>query len=616
MTTNNNNPLILVDGSSYLFRAFHGLPPLTNSKGNSTGAVYGVINMLRSLIRQYQPHQIAVIFDAKGKTFRDDIYPEYKANRPPMPDELREQIKPLHDIIRAMGLPIVVESGVEADDVIGTLSDQASKQKRHTVISTGDKDMAQLVNEYVSLVNTMTHTNMDQNGVVEKFGIPPELIIDFLALKGDKVDNIPGVPGVGDKSALGMLQGIGGINEIYSNLDKIAGLAFRGAKTMAAKMQEHEAQARLSYELATIKLDVELDFEIDSLDISKPDNQALHDLFEEMEFKRWLNDLDAFNAGHGNTSPAKQTEKSNDDKPESAEQVPQTNIETNYQTIFTLDELQSWIERIKTTKLVAFDTETTSINYIEAQLVGFSFAIDEGEAAYLPFGHDYPDAPEQLGIDQVLALFKPILEDPEIKKIGQHLKYDKNVLANYDINLLGIGFDTMLESYIFNSTAGRHDMDSLAERYLNYQTTHFEEIAGKGAKQITFNQVPMENAAHYAAEDADITLRLHQKLWPELEKIEPLKNLLLDVEIPLASVLSKMEQTGVLIESQLLRQQSSQLAVQILDIEKQVHELAGEPFNLGSTKQLQHILYEKMGLPVLKKTPKVPLLHPKKYYKI
>ncbi len=604
MTTNNNNPLILVDGSSYLFRAFHGLPPLTNSKGNSTGAVYGVINMLRSLIRQYQPHQIAVIFDAKGKTFRDDIYPEYKANRPPMPDELREQIKPLHDIIRAMGLPIVVESGVEADDVIGTLSDQASKQKRHTVISTGDKDMAQLVNEYVSLVNTMTHTNMDQNGVVEKFGIPPELIIDFLALKGDKVDNIPGVPGVGDKSALGMLQGIGGINEIYSNLDKIAGLAFRGAKTMAAKMQEHEAQARLSYELATIKLDVELDFEIDSLDISKPDNQALHDLFEEMEFKRWLNDLDAFNAGHGNTSPAKQTEKSNDDKPESAEQVPQTNIETNYQTIFTLDELQSWIERIKTTKLVAFDTETTSINYIEAQLVGFSFAIDEGEAAYLPFGHDYPDAPEQLGIDQVLALFKPILEDPEIKKIGQHLKYDKNVLANYDINLLGIGFDTMLESYIFNSTAGRHDMDSLAERYLNYQTTHFEEIAGKGAKQITFNQVPMENAAHYAAEDADITLRLHQKLWPELEKIEPLKNLLLDVEIPLASVLSKMEQTGVLIESQLLRQQSSQLAVQILDIEKQVHELAGEPFNLGSTKQLQHILYEKMGLPVLKKTPK------------
>lgn len=597
MNTDNNNPLILVDGSSYLFRAFHGLPPLTNSKGNATGAVYGVINMLRSLLKQYQPHQIAVIFDAKGKTFRDDIYPEYKANRPPMPDELRDQIKPLHDIIKAMGLPLVVESGVEADDVIGTLSDHASKKERHTVISTGDKDMAQLVNEYVTLVNTMTNTNMDREGVVEKFGIPPELIIDFLALKGDKVDNIPGVPGVGDKSALAMLQGIGSINEIYNNLDKIAGLNFRGSKTMALKMREHEEQARLSYELATIKLDVNLEFDIDSLNIGQPDNEALHALFEEMEFKRWLQNLDAFNAGHGNNA-------NRESSPESPAPVVAEQPKTEYQTIFKESELNAWLTKIQEAKLFAFDTETTSINYIEAELVGFSFAIEAGEAAYLPFSHDYPDAPEQLSRDRVLELFKPLLEDQNIKKIGQHLKYDKNVLANYDINLQGIAFDTMLESYIFNSTLGRHDMDSMAERFLNYQTTHFEDIAGKGVKQLTFNQIPLEQAAHYAAEDADITLRLHQHLWPQVEKVETLKVLLTEVEVPLASVLSKMEQTGVLIDAQKLRQQSSKLATQILDLESQVHELAGEKFNLGSTKQLQHILYDKMGLPILKKTPK------------
>lgn len=606
MNINNNTPLVLVDGSSYLFRAFHGLPPLTNSKGMATGAIYGVINMLRSLIKQYQPHQIGVIFDAKGKTFRDDIYPEYKAHRPPMPDELREQIEPLHKIIKAMGLPLIVEPGVEADDVIGTLSTHASKLGRNTVISTGDKDMAQLVNDHVTLVNTMTNTTMDREGVVEKFGIPPELIIDFLALKGDKVDNIPGVPGVGDKSALALLQGIGSINDIYNNLDKIAGLDFRGAKTMALKMKEYEEQARLSYELATIKLDVELDFDMDSLNISAPDNAALLELFKELEFKRWLNDIDGFNEGHKTESiPASNSASipSTEEK-QTNEEIKPVKIDTQYETLFDKAVLESWLDKIKQAKLFAFDTETTSINYMEAELVGFSFAIKEGEAAYLPFGHDYPDAPDQLSRDDVLAMFKPILEDPQIKKIGQHLKYDKNVLARAGIELNGIAFDTMLESYVFNSTLGRHDMDSMAERFLNHKTTHFEDIAGKGVKQLTFNQIDIEDVSHYAAEDADITLRLHNHLWPQLEEIPSLKSLLTEIEIPLASVLSKMERTGVYIDSQKLREQSNQLAQKIMDLEKQVHEMAGEKFNLGSTKQLQHILYEKMNLPVLKKTPK------------
>ncbi|MCY7295436.1 DNA polymerase I [Alteromonas sp. a30] len=602
MKINNDSPLILVDGSSYLFRAFHGLPPLTNSKGMATGAVYGVINMLRSLMKQYDTHQIAVVFDAKGKTFRDDIYPEYKANRPPMPDDLRDQIQPLHTIIKAMGLPLIIEEGVEADDVIGTLSHQATEQKRPTVISTGDKDMAQLVNEYVTLVNTMTNTVMDIEGVKEKFGIPPELIIDFLALKGDKVDNIPGVPGVGDKSALGLLQGIGGIDEIYENLDKIAGLGFRGSKTLAVKMKEFEEQARLSYELATIKLDVEMDITPDSIQNGEADKNTLLSLFKELEFKRWSNDVDGFLNPDGGSST-----KSGSPAAESIENATELNVvddNTEYSTLFTLEELQPWLDKIKKAKLFAFDTETTSLNYTEAELVGFSFSIEAHKAAYLPFGHNYPDAPQQMSIDEVLKLFKPILEDVEIKKVGQHLKYDKNVLANYDIDLKGIQFDTMLESYVLNSTAGRHDMDSLAERYLGKTTTKFEDIAGKGVKQLTFNQIEVDKAAHYAAEDANITLQLHQHMWAEIAKVDTLKTLLTEVEIPLAVVLSKMEQTGVYIDPDKLRQQSSQLATKILELENEVHELAGEKFNLGSTKQLQHILYEKMGLPVVKKTPK------------
>ncbi len=594
------NPFILVDGSSYLFRAFHGMPPLTNSKGMSTGAIYGVINMLRSLIKQFNPTHIAVVFDAKGKTFRDEMYAEYKANRPPMPDELREQIEPLHEIIRAMGLPIIVESGVEADDVIGTLADKASKAGITTLISTGDKDMAQLVNEHVTLINTMTNTLMDIEGVIEKFGIPPELIIDFLALKGDSVDNIPGVPGVGDKTAVGLLQGIGGIEDIYKNLDKIADLSFRGAKKMGEKMQAHEEQARLSYDLATIKLDVELDQGHNELTPKDADNSKLAQLFSELEFKRWYTEVSA----NGDIlKPQSSSEKNTDAaEPTIAEQSPIDR--SQYETIYTLEALETWIEKLKSAELFAFDTETTSINYMDAELVGFSFAVTAGEAAYLPVAHDYVDAPEQISLEKALEYLKPILENDDIKKVGQHIKYDKNVLANYDVNLVGIAYDTMLESYVLNSVAGRHDMDSLAMRYLDHQTVHYEDIAGKGAKQLTFNQIDLDKAAEYAAEDADITLRLHQTIWPQIETIESLKHILSDVEVPLASVLAKMEQTGVLIDSQQLLQQSQQLASRIMELEKEAFDLAGQEFNLASTKQLQEILFEKLNIPVLKKTPK------------
>ena len=595
-----NNPFILVDGSSYLFRAFHGMPPLTNSKGQDTGAIYGVVNMLRSLVKQYNPTHMAVIFDAKGKTFRDDIYSDYKANRPSMPDELRSQIAPLHDIIRNMGLPIIVEEGVEADDVIGTLSRQATEHGRATLISTGDKDMAQLVNEHVTLINTMNNHIMDQQGVVEKFGIPPELIIDFLALKGDKVDNIPGVPGVGDKSALAMLQGIGGLDAIYTNLDKIAELDFRGAKKMAEKMREFEEQARLSYLLATIKLDVKLDFAPEELVPSAPNNQRLAELFAEYEFKRWLQEADN---GSNILAPASAAETVDTMQGSAAPVSAQVNTNA-YTTILDREAFDLWLNKLEQAELFAFDTETTSLNYMQAELVGMSFSVAEGEAAYLPVAHDYPDAPEQLDRNYVLSKIKPLLESEQHKKVGQHLKYDKNVLANYDIDLRGIAYDTMLESYVLNSVATRHDMDSLSSYYLGHSTISFESVAGKGAKQLTFNQIPLEQAAPYAAEDADITLRLHNTLWPQIKLDEGLSRVLSDIEVPLASVLAKMEQQGVLIDSQLLLQQSQDLAVRIMQLEKEVHEMAGETFNLGSTKQLQEILFNKLSLPALKKTPK------------
>lgn len=614
MSENNQTPpFVLVDGSSYLFRAFHGMPAFTNSKGQDTGAIYGVINMLRSLISTYQPTHMAVIFDAKGRTFRDDIYPEYKAHRPPMPEELRSQIEPIHNIVRALGLPLLCVEGVEADDVIGTLAHQASAAGIETLISTGDKDMAQLVNEHVTLINTMTNQILTPAGVVEKFGIPPDLIIDFLALKGDKVDNIPGVPGVGDKSALGLLQGIGGIDAIYANLDKIKDLAFRGAKTMAQKMVEHEANARLSYTLATIKCDVPLTVAPSELTVDSADLTALADYYQEYEFKRWHSEVTTGGnvlSGKVQVKPMDSAAQPLVDQPAekqvtSSQPIVNTVFDrTKYEVVTNETAFNDWLTKLTQADLFAFDTETTSLDYMQAELVGLSFCVAPNEACYIPVAHDYADAPEQLDRAWVVAQLKPLLENPQKKKITQHGKYDQNVLANYAITVRGLMYDTMLASYVLNAAGNKHDMDSLAFNHLGHTCISFEELAGKGAKQLTFNQLRIEDAAPYAAEDADVTFRLHQTLWPKLLATPKLANLYSQLEIPIANVLAQMEQNGVLINSQALQHQSQQLAMRIMEIEQAVHAMAGETFNLGSTKALQTILFEKMGLPVLKKTPK------------
>lgn len=600
------NPLILVDGSSYLYRAYHAFPPLTNSAGEPTGAMYGVLNMLRSLLLQYQPSHVAVVFDAKGKTFRDELFAEYKSHRPPMPDDLRAQIEPLHSMVKAMGLPLLVTPGVEADDVIGTLALEAEKAGHAVLISTGDKDMAQLVTPNVTLINTMNNTILGPQEVCDKYGIPPELIIDFLALMGDSSDNIPGVPGVGEKTAQALLQGIGGLDALYGNLESIATLSFRGAKTMAAKLEQNKEVAYLSYKLATIKTDVELDLTCAELTVSEPDVDTLQQLFKQYEFKRWLADVEAGvwlenkkGAGAKAAGAA---------KPAAAAEAPKALAEAKlsqegYITILDEATFTDWLARLKKADVFAFDTETDGLDTLTANLIGLSFAIAPGEAAYLPVAHDYLDAPPQLDRAYVLEALKPLLEDDKALKVGQNLKFDMSLLARYGIEMRGIAYDTMLESYVLDSVGGRHDMDSLADRYLGHKTTTFEEIAGKGKNQLTFNQIALEQAAPYAAEDADVTLQLHLAMWPQLKQSAELLTVFNEIEMPLLPVLSHIERTGVLIDPAILSAHSQELAKRLAELEAQAHELAEEPFNLASTKQLQAILYEKQKLPVLKKTP-------------
>lgn len=586
-------PLVLVDGSSYLYRAFHALPPLTTSKGMPTGAVKGVLNMLKSLRKQYPDSLFAVVFDAKGGTFRDAMFAEYKANRPSMPDDLRVQIEPLHASVKALGYPLLCVEGVEADDVIGTLARSSAALGRPVIISTGDKDMAQLVDGHITLVNTMTGSVLDVAGVHEKFGVGPEHIIDFLALMGDKVDNIPGVPGVGEKTAVGLLTGIGGgLSDLYANLDKVPALAIRGAKTLPAKLEEHRDAAFLSYELATIKVDVPLDVEVEALVCGEPDREALLALYTEMEFKSWVAEVqrDAAKAGD-DVAPAVE---------------PAAKVEPKYETILDQARFDAWLEKLRQAPLFAFDTETTGLDAQQAQLVGLSFAVEPHEAAYVPLAHDYEGAPVQLDREAVLLALKPLLEDPAKAKVGQNAKYDINILANGSpaIEMRGVAYDTMLESYVLNSTATRHDMDSLAQKYLDHTTIAFEDIAGKGAKQLTFNQINLDKAGPYAAEDADITLRLHHALQARLAQTPSVQPVLMDIEMPLVPVLARIERQGALVDAELLKVQSGELGVKMAELELRAYELAGETFNLGSPKQLGTILYDKLGMPVLSKTVK------------
>ncbi|CAI8945828.1 DNA polymerase I [Pseudomonas sp. IT-P253] len=594
-------PLVLVDGSSYLYRAFHALPPLTTSKGLPTGAVKGVLNMLKSLRKQYPDSPFAVVFDAKGGTFRDDLYTEYKANRPSMPDDMRVQIEPLHQSVIALGFPLLCVEGVEADDVIGTLARSSAAADRPVIISTGDKDMAQLVDGHITLVNTMTGSSMDVEGVKEKFGVAPEQIIDYLALMGDSSDNIPGVPGIGPKTASGLLVGVnGGLIELYAQLDIVPTLPIRGAKTLPAKLEEHKEMAFLSYQLATIKIDVPLDIGLDDLQMGKPDHDKLAELYTLLEFKSWFeeNQRDAKRSGQEVTAPVLE------------EAV--TDTELKYTTILTQADFDLWLKKLNDAKLIAFDTETTGIDAQQAQLVGLSFAVQANEAAYIPLTHSYMGVPDQLDRDTVLRALKPILEDPNKLKVGQHAKFDMNILANCaiggdqrcGITVQGIAFDTMLESYVLDSTATRHDMDSLALKYLNHTTTSFQDIAGKGAKQLTFDQISLELAGPYAAEDADVTLRLHQTLQEKLNAIPSLSKVLSEIEMPLVPVLARIERQGALVDANLLGIQSVELGEKMVALEREAFAIAGEEFNLGSPKQLGVILYEKLGLPILSKTAK------------
>jgi DNA polymerase-1 len=579
MSAKKSRPFMLVDGSSYLYRAFHvpNLQQLTNSKGEPTGAILGVVNMLRSLIADYEPECMAVVFDPRGKTFRHELYAEYKANRPSMPDELAVQVEPLHAIVRAMGLPLLQINGVEADDVIGTLASQASAMGMDTIISTGDKDMAQLVDAHTTLVNTMSRTTLDTDGVVEKFGVHPAQIIDYLALMGDSSDNIPGVPKVGPKTAAKWLTSHGSLDAIMAHADEFKG-------KVGESLRDHLEMLPLSRELATIRRDIALESGPEALHVQAQDSGLLRELYTRLGFTRLLEELDRDGDDAAGTHRAE--------------------IEAGYETVLTQAQLDVWLQRLQQAGLFAFDTETTSLDYMAARLVGVSFAVRGGQAAYVPLAHVYPGAPEQLNREEVLEQLRPILENKELNKIGHNIKYDRNILNNHNITLDGIRFDTMLESYVLASAANRHNMDAVALKYLNHTTIKYEDVAGKGAKQLTFNEVPIEMAAPYAAEDADVTLRLHEAMWPKLQAEVALERVFTEIEMPLLTVLSDMEQTGVAIDTAMLAQQSGELARRIGELEQEAHREAGQPFNLGSPKQIQQLLFDKLQLPVLAKTPK------------
>lgn len=583
--------LVLVDGSSYLYRAFHALPALTNSRGEPTGAVYGVANMLRRLLKDYACAHIAVVFDARGKTFRDALYADYKANRPPMPVELRGQVDTLHALVQALGLPILVIDGVEADDVIATLATQATACGMDTVISTGDKDMAQLVDDHVTLINTMSDTVLDAAGVREKFGVPPTRIVDYLTLIGDTVDNVPGVPKVGPKTAVKWLTEYGSLEAIIAHADVIKG-------KVGENLRASLAQLPLSRELVTVRRDVALAQGPEALVRRDPDTARLRELYRQLEFRNWLSEVLA------RAPDVTQDEGSPGTASSGSGQGTEPGPAPVYDTVLSEADFEAWVQRIEAAALFAFDLETTSLDYMQAEIVGLSFAVEPGHAAYVPLAHDYPGAPKQLDRDRVLARLKPLLEDPRHNKLGHNLKYDMSVLANYDIVLRGVAFDTMLESYILDSTASRHDMDSLALKYLAHKTIHYEEVAGKGAKQIGFNQVALEQAAPYAAEDAEVTLRLHRHLWPMLAAAPGQARVFREIELPLIPVLSHLERNGVLIDAALLHTQSAFLAGRLSEIEAQAHAEAGHPFNLSSPKQIRAILFEDLKVPVLAKTPK------------
>ena len=575
----NNYQVVLVDGSSYLFRAYHALPQLVSSKGQATGAIKGVISMIRKLIAEYPDSHIAVVFDAKGKSFRNEIYKDYKANRPPMPDELRSQIEPIHNIIQLMGLPILVVDHVEADDVIGTLATQATAKKMDVLVSTGDKDMAQLVTPHVTLINTMTNTLMDGPGVEEKFGVRADQIIDYLALVGDTSDNIPGVPKCGPKTAVKWLQAFESLNGVMANAESVKG-------KVGEYLRDSLEFLPMSYELATIKKDLELDYSVDELEPSEPDSEGLLAIFTELEFRPWVNEINSDAPADTNESPLTPT------------------LMTEYETVFDETQLDIWLEKLARADAFAFDTETTSIDYMKAKLVGLSFCCEAGKAAYVPMAHNYEGAPVQLSMEQVLSKIRPLLENPEKTIIGQNLKYDISVMARHGVSIKAKVIDTMLESYVLNSVASRHNMDDLALNYLGLSTVHFEDIAGKGAKQLTFNQIELDKAGHYAAEDADITFRLHHVLWPRLQAEGRLASVYQDIEIPLVPILSDVERGGVLLDEEQLKLQSRELEKRLHELEQEAYSLAGEEFNLGSPKQLQQIFFEKLGLPVIKKTPK------------